>query len=58
LSDLIIFLTSQGITGYEELEDFIHRFVDNPSIFFELDEFEREEIEEKMDQLLEIIKNV
>jgi hypothetical protein len=52
------FLNDQGITGVDELTSFVQEFLDDPSIFFELDQFERDEIERKMDEALETFKIV
>jgi hypothetical protein len=53
MDDFVSFLSDQGITGIEDLTCFVDRFLDDPSIFYELDQFEREEIENKMDEALD-----
>jgi hypothetical protein len=58
MNDFTGFLKNQGISGVDELTCFVHEFLDDPSIFFELDQFEREEIERKMDEALDTFKIV
>jgi hypothetical protein len=58
MDDFVSFLSDQGITGIEDLTCFVDRFLDDPSIFYELDQFEREEIESKMDEALDTCKNM
>jgi hypothetical protein len=53
MDDFVSFLSDQGITGIEDLTCFVDRFLDDPSIFYELDQFEREEMENKMDEALD-----
>jgi len=56
MNDFVSFLSNQGITDVEELTCFVHKFLDNPSIFFELEQCEREEIESKMDEALDTLR--
>ena len=58
MDDFVSFLSDQGITGIEDLTCFVDRFLDDPSIFYELDQFEREEIESKMDEALDTFQNM
>jgi hypothetical protein len=58
MSDFISFLNNQGMTGVDELTCFVHEFLDDPSIFLEMDQAEREEIERKMDEALNTFKMV
>ena len=58
MDDFVSFLSGQGITEIEDLTCFVDRFLDDPSIFYELDQFEREEIESKMDEALDTFKNM
>ena len=58
MDDFVSFLSDQGITGIEDLTCFVNRFLDDPSIFYELDQFEREEMESKMDEALDAFKDM
>jgi len=58
MDDLPGFLKNKGISGVDELTCFVHEFLDDPSIFFEMDQAEREEIERKMDEALDTFKMV
>ena len=58
MDDFVSFLSDQGITGIEDLTCFVNRFLDDPSIFYELDQFEREEMESKMDEALDTFRNI
>jgi len=58
MNDFVSFLSDQGITGIENLTCFVDRFLDDPSIFYELDQFEREEMESKMDEALDTFRNI
>jgi hypothetical protein len=55
MNDFVSFLSNRGIADVEELTQFVHRFLNDPSIFFELEQFQREEIESKMDEALNIL---
>ena len=58
MSDFTSFLNNQGMTGVDELTCFVHEFLDDPSIFFKMDQTERDEIERKMDEALETFEMV
>ena len=58
MNDFVSILSNRGIADVEELTSFVQRFLDDPSIFFELEQFEREEIERKMDEALNTLKTV
>jgi len=58
MDDFVSFLSDQGITGIEDLTCFVNRFLDDPSIFYELDQFEREEMGSKMDEALDAFKDM
>ena len=51
------FLESNGIKDIKNLTVFVHRFVEDPSIFFDLTETERDGIEKKLDEALAVFKN-
>jgi hypothetical protein len=50
-------LKINGIKDIKNLTDFVHSFVENPSIFFQLTEIEREGMEKKLDEALAVFKN-
>jgi hypothetical protein len=58
MDDFVSFLSDQGITGIEDLTCFVDKFLDDPSIFNELNQFERKEMESKMDEALDTFKNL
>ena len=58
MNDFVSFLSKQGIADVEELTRFVHRFLDDPSIFFELEQPEREKIESKMDEAFNTLKMI
>jgi hypothetical protein len=51
------FLESKGIKDIKNLTVFVHSFVEDPSIFFDLTETERDGIEKKLDEALAVFKN-
>jgi hypothetical protein len=51
------FLESKGVKDIKNLTIFIHSFVEDPSIFFDLTEAERVGIEKKLDETLAVFKN-
>ena len=53
MNDFTSFLNNQGMTGVDELTCFVHEFLDDPSIFFKMDQTERDEIERKMGEVLD-----
>jgi hypothetical protein len=58
MNDFVSFLFDQGVNKVEELSCFVHSFLGDPSIFYELDQSEREEIENKIDEALGVFKSV
>ena len=50
-------LKSKGIKDIKHLTVFVHSFVEDPSILFDLTETERDRIEKKLDEALAVFKN-
>ena len=50
------YLKSHGVKDTEKLIDFVHNFLRDPSIFFDLTEAERDGMENKMDEALAFFK--
>jgi len=50
------YLESKGVKDIQKLAGFVHRFLQNPSIFFDLTETERNGMEEKIDEALAFFK--
>jgi len=57
MNEFIEFFESKGIQNIKNLTAFIHNFINEPVIFFELTEAERNEKEQKMDQALALFKD-
>ena len=50
------FFESKGIKDIRDLTAFVHNFLQNPSIFFDLTGAERDEMEKKLDEALTVFK--
>ena len=57
MKEFIEFFESKGIKNIKNLTAFLHNFLKEPVIFFDLTEAERNEIEQKMDQALALLKD-
>jgi hypothetical protein len=51
------YLETKGVKSIKNLTVFVHSFLQDPSIFFDLTEAERDEIEKKLDETLAVFKN-
>lgn len=51
------YLKSNGIKDVKNLTIFVRNFLEDPSIFFNLTETERVEMEGKLDEALTVFKN-
>ena len=56
MSGFYKYLESKGIKEIRNISLFVHNFLQDPSIFFELTETEREEMEKKLDGALAHLK--
>jgi hypothetical protein len=52
MSGFYKYLESKGIKEIRNISLFVHNFLQDPSIFYELTETEREEMEKKLDGAL------
>ena len=50
------YLESNGIKNIDDLTVFVHHFLKDPSIFFDLTGSERDEMEQKLDETLAFFK--
>jgi hypothetical protein len=50
------YLESNGVKNIRDLTAFVHNFLQDPSIFFDLPEAERDEMEKKLDEALAFFK--
>jgi len=57
MNEFIEFFESKGIQNIKNLTAFIHNFLKEPVIIFDLTEAERNEMEQKMDQALALFKD-
>jgi hypothetical protein len=57
MNEFIEFFESQGVQNIKNLIAFVHNFLKEPAIFFDLTEAERNEMEQKMDQALTLFKD-
>ena len=56
MSGFYKYLESKGIKEIRNISLFVHNFLQDPSIFYELTETEREEMEKKLDGALAHLK--
>jgi hypothetical protein len=57
MNEFIEFFESKGIKNIKNLTVFVHNFLQEPVIFSELTETERNEMERKMDEALVLFKD-
>ena len=57
MNELIAFFESKGIKNIKNLASFVHGFLQDPAIFFDLTDGERNEMEQKMDEALALFKD-
>jgi hypothetical protein len=51
------YIESNGVKDIENLTVFMHEFLQDPSILFDLTGAERDEMEKKLDETLAVFKN-
>jgi hypothetical protein len=56
MSGLYKYLESNGVKDIKKLAGFVHNFLQDPSMFFDLTEAERDGMEKKLDQALAFFK--
>jgi len=57
MNEFIEFFASKGIKNIKNLNAFVHNFLQEPAIFFDLNEAERNEMEHKLDEALALFKD-
>jgi hypothetical protein len=57
MNEFIEFFESKGIKNIKNLTVFVHNFIQEPAIFFELTEAERNAMEKKLDEALTLFKD-
>jgi hypothetical protein len=50
------YLENNGVKNIKKLTGFVHNFLQDPSIFFDLTRSERDEMEKKLDEALALFK--
>jgi len=57
MNEFYKYLESNGVKDVRDLTSFVHNFLQEPAIFFDLTEAERNEMEQKLDETLAVFKN-
>jgi len=57
MNEFIEFFESKGIKNIKNLNAFVHDFLHEPAIFFDLTEAQRNEMEHKLDEALSLFKD-
>ena len=57
MNEFYEYLESKGVKDLKNVTGFVHEFLQDPSIFFELTGAERDEMEKKMDETLAFFKD-
>ena len=57
MNDFFGYLESKGGKDINNLTVFVHEFLQDPSIFFDLTGAERDKMEKKLDETLAVFKN-
>jgi len=55
MNGFIEHLESNGVKDIKKLTGFVHNFLQDPSIFFDLTGAERDELEKKLDEALVLV---
>jgi hypothetical protein len=55
VSEFFEYLESNGIKDIKKLIGFVHHFLQDPSVFFDLTGAERDEMEKKLDEALVLV---
>ena len=56
MNNFFEYLKSHGVKDTKKLTAFVHNFLRDPSIFFDLTEAERDGMEKKLDEALAVFK--
>ena len=57
MNEFIEFFESRGIKNMKNLAAFVHKFIQEPSMYFDLTEAERHEMDQKFDEALALFKD-
>jgi len=57
MNEFFEYLESKGVEEIRDLTAFVHNFLQDPSVFFDLTETERVGMEKKMDEALSFFKS-
>jgi len=57
MNEFYKYLESNGVKDVRDLTSFVHNFIQDPSIFFDLTGTERDAMEKKLDEALALFKN-
>jgi len=57
MNEFYEYLESKGIKDAKNVTGFVHEFLQDPSIFFDLSGAERDAMEKKLDKTLDVFKN-
>ena len=57
MNEFIEFFECRGIQNIKNLNAFVHDFLQEPAIFFDLTEAKRNEMEQKLDEALAFFKD-
>ena len=57
MNNFFEYLESHGVKDIKKLTGFVHNFLHDPSIFFDLNTAERDEMEKKLDEALAVFKS-
>jgi hypothetical protein len=57
MNEFIEYLESKGVKDIARLTGFVHSFLQDPSIFFDLTEAERDGMGKKLDEALAVFKS-
>ena len=57
MNEFIEFFESKGIKNIKNLTAFVHNFLQEPSIYFDLTDAERNEMEQKLDEAIALFKD-
>jgi hypothetical protein len=57
MSGFYKYLESNGVKNVQKLTGFVDNFLQDPAIFFDLTEAEREGMKQKLDEALAVFKN-
>jgi hypothetical protein len=57
MNEFYKYLENNGVKDIKKLTGFVHKFLQDPAIFFDLTGAERNEMEQKLDEALALFKD-